>query len=204
MHITSIFIHDIIVLSVNGGDVMFYYLVALLDNRSYDFTKEIQENISKKYDLYDELPMLHITLEVIEDPDNLTNLIYEIESILRDYSKFPIKINGAICFNPPYKSVNLKVEHEGTIYDLTHKLNSELKKLGFKVRENIGNWDLHISIANIHFSKRDWSDEEFLEACYMLTKESHCIYEEISKIQLWKPINNRSEMIVKDFNLKDN
>lgn len=181
-----------------------YYLVALLDKSSYSSIEEIQKNISLKYNLYDELPMLHVTLEVINDPDDLNNLCNVIGDILLNYSKFFIKIDGSICFDPPFKSVNLKVENNGTIYDLIHKVNSELKKNGFKVRENIDDWDLHISLANINFSKRDWSNEEFAEACRIISEAKFHSKAEITKIQLWQPINDKAKMVVKDFNLMVN
>ena len=48
---------------------MNYYLVALLDEDSYEEIESLQKNISKRYNIYKELPKLHITLEVIKDPD---------------------------------------------------------------------------------------------------------------------------------------
>ena len=48
---------------------MLYYLVALFDKVSYAIIKPLQESISNEYKLYENLPMLHITLAVIEDPD---------------------------------------------------------------------------------------------------------------------------------------
>lgn len=181
-----------------------YYLVALLDKYSYSSIEKIQKNISLKYNLYDELPMLHITLEVINNPDDLKNLCNVINNVLLNYGKFSIKINGAICFDPPFKSVNLKVEDSGTIHDLSRKLNFKLKKNGFRVRENIENWDLHISLANINFSKRDWSNEEFAEACRAISEAKFHSKAEIIQIQLWQPINDKTKMVIRDFNLTGN
>lgn len=66
--------------------------------------------------------MLHITLEVIEDP-NINKLEEVIEKIIKPYKKFKVEINGAICFDPPYKSVNLKIENKGYIMRLARIIN---------------------------------------------------------------------------------
>lgn len=179
--------------------VLLYYLVGLLDETSYNQIEKIQRNLSEKYHLYTDLPMLHVTLEIIEDPSNLANLVTIIDSVLQDYNKFSITINGAICFDPPFKSVNLKVENSGTLIDLVHKLNSKLKTNGFKVRDNIENWDFHISLANTNFSLRQWSDDEFHEACLLISKNYFCKEAIITNIQLWKPINDKDKMVVKNF-----
>lgn len=181
---------------------MLYYLVGLLDINSYKYVEQIQKNLSDKFNLYTDLPVLHITLEVIENPD-IKRLIFLLDDILKNYIKFNIYINGVICFDPPYKSVNLEVEKDIHINNLIKKINSTLKAEEFKVRENIDDWNLHISLANSYFSHRDWSSEEFHDAC-LLTKEKNFTRKvEISQIQLWKPINDKNSMVVKSFNLVD-
>lgn len=177
---------------------MLYYLVGLLDVNSYKYVEEIQKNLSDKFNLYTDLPVLHITLEVIEDPD-IKRLIFLLGNIFKNYTEFSIHINGVICFDPPYKSVNLKVEKDTHINNLIEKVNSTLKTEGFKVRENIDDWDLHISLANSYFSDRDWSSEEFNDACLLTKKTNFTRIAEITQIQLWKPINDKNSMVVKSF-----
>ncbi|PRR77901.1 hypothetical protein CLLI_21110 [Clostridium liquoris] len=181
---------------------MKYYLVAIFDEESYCYMEEMQKKLCKKYKIYKNSPMLHITLEVIEDPE-IEELSKLIADILKPYKKFKVMIDGAICFDPPYKSVNLKVDNKGYIIRLTRLINEKLSMHGFKVRENIDNWDLHVSLANTNYAIREWSNKEYLSACETAKDENIKRMATIERIELWKPINNRKEMTVKSFPLRD-
>lgn len=181
---------------------MKYYLVALFDKESYSYIEEMQKGICRKYKIYKNIPMLHITLEVIGDPD-VDKLTKIISDILKPYKKFKVEINGAICFDPPYKSVNLKVESRGYIIRLARNINEILKLHGFDVRDNIEHWDLHVSLANTNYAIREWSSKEYIAACESAKKEDMHRMAKIDRIELWKPINNKKEMVIKSFLLKD-
>lgn len=180
---------------------MNYYLVALFDEDSYSQIELIQNSISKKYKIYKDLPQLHITLEVIKDPD-IEALEKSIFEILKKYKKFKAEVNGTICFDPPYKSVNLLVEKKGYIGRLSRVLNEKLRDKGFQVREEVEEVDVHISLANTNFARREWSKLEYSIACESSMKEEYHKMIKIEKIELWKPVNNKKEMVVKSFGLK--
>ncbi|SHH35423.1 AKAP7 2'5' RNA ligase-like domain-containing protein [Clostridium grantii DSM 8605] len=177
------------------GDIMNYYLVALIDENSYIKIQSLQKQLSDEYDLYDKLPMLHMTLEVIEDAE-LEKLIPSLHNIFKDTKKMKIKIKNGICFEPPFKSVNLKVENDENIKEFVYDVNHCLKSYNFKVRENVDDWDLHISLANTVFSKKEWLKNEFESACKYIMNLSYDIVPEITEIQLWKPINDDDEMVL--------
>ena len=181
---------------------MRYYLVALFDKDSYSYIEEIQRSICKKYKIYKNMPMLHITLEVIGDPD-VEKLNKILSDMLKPYKKFKVEVNGAICFDPPYKSVNLKIENKGYIIRFARQINETLKLHGFDVRDNIDNWDLHVSLANTNYAIREWSSKEYVAACQSAKKEDIHNMAKIDRIELWKPINNKREMVIKSFPLKD-
>ncbi|MTK14083.1 MAG: 2'-5' RNA ligase family protein [Clostridiaceae bacterium] len=145
---------------------MKYYLVALFDKQSYSYIEEMQKSICKKYKIYKNMPVLHITLEVIGDPD-IEKLNKIVSDILKPYKKFKVEINGAMCFDPPYK------------------------------------WDLHVSLANTNYAIREWSSKEYVAACDTAKKENIHKMAKIDRIELWKPINNKKEMIIKSFPLRD-
>jgi 2'-5' RNA ligase len=184
------------------GDTMKYYLVALFDKDSYSKIEEIQKSICKKYKLYKNLPVLHITLEIIGDPD-MNKLDEVLMKILKSYKKFKIEISDVICFDEPYKSVNLKIESKGYIKRLVRIINDTLKLHGFNVRENITNWDLHISLANTNYALRNWSKNEYAAACSAAKKDGFYRLATVNRIELWKPINNKKEMIVKSYPLRE-
>ncbi|ERK28622.1 MULTISPECIES: 2'-5' RNA ligase family protein [Clostridium] len=180
---------------------MRYYLVALFDDDSYKQIEPIQKNLSKKYKLYRNLPKLHITLEVIEDPD-IEKLDIVLSKIFKPYKRFKVELKDILCFNEPYKSVNLKVESKGYIKKITRNVNDTLKLHGFRVRDNIDNWDLHVSLANTNFAQREWKKNEYEIACSTAKTEGFYNLAKISKVELWKPINNKKEMVIKSYELK--
>jgi 2'-5' RNA ligase len=181
---------------------MRYYLVALFDNDSYKEIEQVQRSICKKYKLYKNLPVLHITLEVIGDPD-INKLDEVLLKILRAYKKFKVEVSDVICFDEPYKSVNLKVQSKGYISRLARVINGTLKLHGFEVRENIGDWDLHISLANTNYAIREWSKNEYAAACSSAKREGFYKLATINRIELWKPVNNKREMVIKSYPLRD-
>ncbi len=180
---------------------MQYYLVGIIDSLSYNKIEKLQIDLSKMYSLYDVLPMLHITIEIIKEP-SLDELKRDLNILLRDIKKIPLTIEKGICFKPPFKSVNMKVEKTKEIINFINITNSRLKALGYKVRENIENWDLHISIANTNFSNHKWSTVEFNEACSLIINKEYSIYPLIEQIQLWQPINDKENMVKFNINLK--
>ncbi|GCD09324.1 2'-5' RNA ligase family protein [Clostridium tagluense] len=182
---------------------MIYYLVALFDSVSYKYVELLQKTLCEKYNLYrseTDLPMLHITLEVITNP-NLCDLDISLKNILTNYTKFQVELNGVICFDSPFKSVNLNINNKGTIYELSKHVNSVLNSQGFNVREQIENWNLHISLANTTFADREWSNSEYLSACKLAKDEEFLKTITIHSVELWKPINDNKEMVVKKYTL---
>jgi 2'-5' RNA ligase len=180
---------------------MRYYLVALFDEDSYKEIEIIQKNICKKHKLYKILPVLHITLEIVGDPD-MEKLDEVLKKILKTYKKFKVEVSDVICFDAPYKSVNLKIENKGYINRLARIINDTLRLHGFEVRENIENWDLHVSLANTNYAVREWSKQEYAAACNSAKNDGFYKLATIDRIELWKPINNKKEMVLKSYPLK--
>lgn len=180
---------------------MKYYLVGILDSESYSKIEEFQKKLGSKYDLFDSLPMLHVTLEVI-DSDHIERVIPLIEEYLSGKSKFSVCSLGFNCFDPPYKSVNVHLKKDRTVMTFIRNLNSYLSTNEVSVREDIDNWDLHISLANHYFSKRDWTQAEYQSACSLMKSYEFKDSILIDSIELWKPVNNKEEMVLKTFNLQ--
>jgi hypothetical protein len=181
---------------------MKYYLVALFDRESYLSMEQIQKNICRKYKLYKNTNTLHIALEIIENPD-INKLNNVITNILKPYKKFKVETSGLIYFDTPYKSVNLKIESKGYIIRLARNINDTLKLHGFNVRENIDNFDLHVPLANTNYTVRELSNSEYIVACNLDKKNEFYKLAKIERIELWKAINNKKEMFVKSFPLRD-
>lgn len=180
---------------------MRYYLVGLFDENSYLEMEKIQKSICEKYKIYRDIPKLHVTLEVVDDPD-FDKLDSIMVDILKHFRKFRVETNGVICFDPPYKSVNLKIEEKGYIARLVRKINETLKNNGFRVRPNIEGWDLHVSLANTNFSIKEWSSREYMNACNTAKKDGFYNLSKIDRVELWKPINNKKDMVVRTYTLR--
>jgi 2'-5' RNA ligase len=181
---------------------MKYYLVALFDNETYDFMEEVQRNLCRKYRINRNTPAFHITMEVVGNPD-IDKLSKIINDIIKPYKKFKVQINGAICFNPPYKSLNLKVEGKGYIATLVRRINDTLKLHGFEVREDIHEWDYHVALASPNYAAKEWNTSEYSAAFESARKENIFKMAKVDRIELWKQVNNKKEMTVKTFSLRE-
>lgn len=181
---------------------MKYYLVALFDNDSYSFMEELQRNLCKKYKINRSSSAFHITLEVVGNPD-IDKLTKIIEDIIKPYKKFKVHINGAMCFNPPHKSVNLNIESKGYIARLVRHINDTLKLHGFEVRDNIHEWDFNVNLASPNYAVREWKNDEYNVAFECAKKEDIFRMAKVDRIELWKQINNKKEMAVKTFPLRE-
>lgn len=54
---------------------------------------------------YSNLPTLHITLEVIDNP-NLDKLDEVLKKIFKPYKRFKVELNDVVYFEEPHKSIN--------------------------------------------------------------------------------------------------
>lgn len=181
---------------------MKYYLVALFDAESYSDVEGIQKNICQKYRLHKNVHTLHITLEIIEDPD-IDKLTKVMGDILKPYKKFKVETNGLISFEPSYKSINLKIEGKGYIIRLARTINDTLKLHGFNVRENLTNFDLHVSLANTNYAVKEWTGKEYVAASSNSKQNGFYKLVKVNRIELWKSTNNKKDMLVKSFPLRD-
>lgn len=181
---------------------MKYYLVALFDKNSYEDIYKIQRRLCDKYKIYKDIPVPHISLETIDNPD-VEKLDKILLDILKPYKKFKVESSEIVCFDPPYKSVNLKIESKGYIARIARNINEKLKDNGFLVRDNKDGGNLHVSLGNTNFASRDWSYKEYTAACTTAKKEDFYKLAKIEKIELWKQINNRKEVVVKSYALRD-
>ena len=184
------------------GKEMKYYLVALFEKESYSKMEIMQKKLCQRYKLYKNVPVLHITLEVIDDPD-IEKLSKIINDMLKPYKKFKVETNGVVSFDPSYKSVNLKIENKGYITRFARQFNDTLKLHGFKVRNNGDNYDLHVALANSNYPIREWANNEYIAACDTTKKQGIFKLSKIDRIELWKATNNKREMVIKSFPLKE-
>lgn len=180
---------------------MKYYLVALFDDESYKAMEPIQRSLSRKYKLYRNLPKLHITLEVIENP-NIEKLDTILTKIFKPYKRFKVELKDFICTGDQYKTINLEIENRGYIKRFSRLINDTLKLHGFNVKLNTDNNDLYVSLANSNFHQKDWKNKDGKATNSKLTIENFYNTAKIDRIELWKSINNKKETIILSYPLK--
>lgn len=179
---------------------MKYYLVALFDRDSCSFVENIQKDICKKYKLYKKLPALHITIEVINNPD-IDKLDKIVSEIIKPYKKFKVYINGMVSFDSSCKSVNLEVENKGYVAMIGKKVHDRLKISGFDLKENFNN--LHVSIANTNYASRRWSCDEYKTVVENTKKLHPEKMAKIERFELWKFVNAKKNVLIKSYKLKE-
>lgn len=178
------------------------YMVALLPNHIKNQLSKYQKEISNIYGLYDEYPELHITLSklIYNDEEQIFNLISTLKYKLSGQKPFPVEIDGASCFSPPYKSVNIHVIKNQYLINLSKIIDDSAAEFNMAPTDTYKDREYHISIANPNFAKKDWSDKEYEEACYLLQgKDIHRQFL-IDTLQIWYPIKN--DYVITSFNLK--
>jgi len=185
---------------MGDAKIMKYYLVALFDKDSNEYVEQIQKNLCRKYKLYKSLPLLYIPLEVIGDPD-IEKLSKIVTEIIKPYKKFKVLINGAECSNTAVKFANLKVENKGYIVRLTRHFNEKLKVNGFDVKENNTEQDFNIPLTGNFFSNKDIPHRDNINDGIKSENINRTVT--VERIELWRNVNNKKDMMVKKFQLRE-
>ncbi|MEL7598396.1 MAG: 2'-5' RNA ligase [Clostridiaceae bacterium] len=180
---------------------MKYHLVALFDTKSNDFIESTQQNLCKKYKLYKSNQKFHVPIQTIIDP-NMDKLNKIIMDTLTPYKNFKIQINPNIYLDKISKTVNLKVENKGYIIRIARNITETLALSGFTLKEKYEN-NLHISLANSNYSIRKSLGNESTIALTSKDKDIYYDFAKINRLELWKPINNKKEILIKTYPLRE-
>ncbi|MBU3181395.1 hypothetical protein [Clostridium psychrophilum] len=181
---------------------MKYFLVALFDDLSNTTVQNIQKDICRKYKLYKSSPNLYVTISTVTNPD-LEKLDVIVSKILAPYKHFKIGINNNIVLSENFSQVNLKVDDQGYIYRLARNITESLDLHGFNVKTDDNNINLRILLANAnHIIKKSYN----AGTIYIddtLNKDDFYKFVKVSRIELWKQVNNKKEILVKTYALRE-
>ena len=181
---------------------MKYFLVALFDDQSNSSIQNIQRNICRKYKLYKSSPNLYIPISVITNPD-LEKLDVVISKIIVPYKKFKVGLNNSIGLSENFSQVNLKVEDKGYIFRLARSITDTLDLHGFNVKSDNDNIDLRILLANANHIIKKSCNGGTISIDDTLNKDDFFKYAKVSKIELWKQVSNKKDMLVKTYELRE-
>ena len=181
---------------------MKYFLVALFDDLSNSIVQNIQRDICRKYKLYKNSPSLYISVSTITNPD-VDKLDVVISKILAPYKHFKVGINNSIELTDNSSQVNLKVEDKGYIFRIARNITDTLALHGFNVKTDDDIIDLRISIANAnHIIKKSYNIGT-ISIDATLPKDDFLKFVKVSKLELWKQVSNKKEMLVKTYELRE-
>lgn len=184
---------------------MKYFLVALFDDESNSIIQNIQKDICRKYKLYKNSPNLYITVSSITNPD-LEKLDVVISKIMVPYKKFKVGINNNIGLSENSNQVNLKVDDKGYIFRLARNITDTLDLHGFNVKSDDNsnnNIDLRILLANSNHIIKKSHTGGTLSIDDTLNKDDFYKFAKVSRLELWKQVSNKKEMVVKTYSLRD-
>ncbi|EGT5619004.1 hypothetical protein P3F01_09310 [Clostridium perfringens] len=180
---------------------MKYYLVALFDEESCKSLESLQRGLLRKYKLPRNHISLHIPLETIDNP-NLDKLDEVVLKLIKPYKKFKIELTGSAEFNESTnKALNLQIENKGYIKKIHRLFNDMLKLHGFNVRERVDS-PLYIPINTPNF-KENHKKNNTQPTIFNLRESSQKNILKISKIELWRFQNNKREIPVKSYDLRN-
>ncbi|MGK0466510.1 hypothetical protein [Clostridium sp.] len=181
---------------------MKYFLVALFDEDSNSIIQNIQRDICKKYKLYKSSPNLYIPITAITNPD-LEKLDVVVSKIVNPYKKFKVDLNNSINLSENFSQVSLKVEDKGYIFRLARNITDTLDLHGFNVNKENDPINLHILLANANHTIKKSSNGGSISIDDSLDKNDFYKFAKVSRLELWKQISNKKEMLVKTYTLRN-
>ncbi|MCY6485254.1 2'-5' RNA ligase [Clostridium aestuarii] len=179
---------------------MKYRLVALFDDESSKHLQTTQRNLCKRYRIYKSNQQLHIPIQTVIDPD-----IEKFDKIITDtlgpYKKFKVQIKKDIYLDKFSKYVNLRVQNKGYINRIARNISDTLILSGFNIKNNYN--DLHIYLANSNYALRKSLNN--LSSVALTTKNNNIdfYFAKVNKLELWKLLNNKKEVLIKTYSLRD-
>lgn len=176
---------------------MKYYIVALFDKDSYEILSPLQKKYTKKYRANRHSPIPHITLNIIE-ASNIDRIVPIIEKVLSPYKKFKVEYSDNISISEHLRTLNLKINNRGYIKKIYKALTDDFEINNITVKYAPKN-DIGVSLATInHFNKDKRNESEVATDC----EDSNNTLK-IDRIELWKIPQNKKEICLKSFTLKN-
>jgi len=178
---------------------MKYHLVALFDDESNKFIETTQKKLCKKYKLYKINHQFHIHIQTIINPD-MDKLNKIVTDTLLPYKYFKVQIDPNFHLDKSLKTINLKINQKGYITRIIRNISDTLQLSGFNIQNN-PNKNLFISLANSNYSMRKSMNGE--NSPILSCKDNiDYTYVKVDRFELWKPINNKKEILILNYPLR--
>ncbi|MGL5479123.1 MAG: hypothetical protein ACRDCB_08820 [Clostridium sp.] len=179
---------------------MKYYIVALLNEDSSELINPIQKSVSKRLKANRNLPVPHITLSVIENP-NIDKLNPVIEKVLSPYKKFKVEVDNDIFISDEHKTINVLLHERGYIKKIKTNFDDMLKLHGFNIRE-VKDPRLSLTLANLNYYQKDTRRKSLDTTPLSESMNLNNSTFKISGFEVWKVPHNKREIKIKRYDLK--
>ncbi|GAA0178127.1 2'-5' RNA ligase family protein [Clostridium sediminicola] len=179
---------------------MKYNLVALFDKNSNELINLVQRDLCRKYRVYKLKTDFYIKIQTIND-SNIEEFSKIISKSLYPYKKFKIQINSELFLDDHFKHIGLKVDKSGYIKKISRNLSDTLYQHGYNISNQKNNFGIHIVSSNYQARKmfRDKSNCSIPNK----TDSPYLGFAKINRLELRKPVNNKKEILIKSFPLRD-
>lgn len=181
---------------------MRYYLVALLDKESNLLVEAMQRNLCRKYRFHKNVASLYIPVEAVGDPD-MEKLIKVIVDMMKPYKKFKVELGEFVDVDINSRTVNINIINKGYICRIVRNINEMLRLHGFDVKERSEKTDLCITIAGASYSHKELSEKQIALNWEAESSEDVHKMVKVDRIELWKSLNNKKDMLIRSFQLRE-
>jgi hypothetical protein len=181
---------------------MKYNLVALFDNDSNKLIEVTQKNLCRKYKLHKvNQQQFFIPIQTVIDPD-IDKFNKIVMDTLAPYKKFKVRIAPNICLDKSLKTVSLKIDTKGYIIRIARNISDTLSLSGFNIKPDYEK-ELHIALASSSYNLRKSLNQDEQTTAIDKIEDSSYNFAKITHLQLWKSVNNKKEMLVRDYPLRE-
>ncbi len=181
---------------------MKYNVVALLDENSSSEFLSIQKNLSRKYKLYKNISNLYIPLGTVYNVE-FEKLDEVITKIISPYKKFRIGVGNNLVINDNTNTVSLSVEDKGYINKITRNIFDTLDLHGVNIKDCSYSTSFKMPLSNANNNIRKALSNDTLTIDSSKNKDDIISFGKINKIEIWKQVNNKKEVLIKSYVLKD-
>ncbi len=188
-------------------DTQLLFLVLRPKSEVYKMASELQRKIASHFNLYRQLPMLHVTMLQMSGPvENkiIQKEIIDITSqVIADAPPVILITSDFKCLSISNRALTLKLKKTPSLLVLSNKLKKALKSISkIKLITRPSEEEIfHITIASSLFSSNPWTEASYNEVCSLLERKKTGVKSKTRCLQLWRPQLKPQEAIIHSFKL---
>lgn len=181
------------------------FLILRPGGHLYEVAKERQRSLASRHNLYQRLPMLHVTLIPLEVMEKgvWVELQKRVASIVQESEPIPLYSQRYKCYAFNNRSVTLLLQKTPSLLRISQHLWSTLQDLGGInfLGPSLEEREFHITLASTLFADNPWSEEVFSMVCQHLDEGDPGVSGWATSLEIWRPRLLPQEAILASFPL---